>query len=136
MGGFVVSWNSRTGIVLFSQIKVTQSEEIPTTSPQEEIKFIGKVDWVFKLSMPSASIILDRRNSKENSKKLPMLQLPKPKLSGSRDWLTNLFSPNKSRSNSSISLENKYVYSILLTLLFLEICTIFFMKKTNIILDP
>ena len=116
MGGFVVSWNSRTGIVLFSQIKVTQSEEIPTTSPQEEIKFIGKVDWVFKLSMPSASIILDRRNSKENPmKRLPMLQLPKPKLSGSRDWLTNLFSPNKSRSNSSISLENKYVYSILLT---------------------
>ena len=134
MGGFVVSWNSRTGIVLFSQIKVTQSEEIPTTSPQEEIKFIGKVAWVFKLSMPSASIILDRRNSKENpTKRLPMLQLPKPKLSGSRDWLTNLFSPNKSRSNSSISLENKYVYSILtVTLLFLEICTIFFIKKKPI----
>ena len=110
MGGFAVSWNCRTGIVLFSQIKVTQSEEISTTttSPQDEIKFVGKVDWVFKLSMPSASI-LGRKNSKEHQKKLSILQLPKPKISGSRDWLTNLFSPNKSRSNSSISLENKYV---------------------------
>ena len=71
MGGFAVSWNCRTGIVLFSQIKVTQSEEISTTttSPQDEIKFVGKVDWVFKLSMPSASILLGMyKNRVENNR--------------------------------------------------------------------
>ena len=30
----------------------------------------------------------------------PSLLIPKPKLSGSREWITNLFSPNKSRNPS------------------------------------
>ena len=48
------------------------------------------MDWVFKVQMPSDEVV-------EKAEKKPMsLLLPKSsKLSGSREWLTNLFSPNK-----------------------------------------
>ena len=41
------------------------------------------------------------KQTKEEIKKQPGLLLPKAKLSGSREWITNLFSPNKSRNPST-----------------------------------
>ena len=73
----------------------------------EDEQKVAKVDWVFKVMIP------EEKQKSENTSKKPMsLLLPKPKLSGSREWLTNLFSPNKTRSESenterSVSIEDK-----------------------------
>ena len=72
----------------------------------EDEQKVAKVDWVFKVQMP------EEKQKLENTKKPMNLLLPKPKLSGSREWLTNLFSPNKTRSESenterSASIEEK-----------------------------
>ena len=78
------------------QIKAKSEEDCSQIS--EEVRLVGKVDWVFKLTMPTSK---EDMSTKGDSQKKGMLQLPKSKLSGSREWLTNLFSsPSKSRSNS------------------------------------
>ena len=81
----------------------SQSEE---DGRDENEQKIAKVDWVFKVIMP------EEKQKVENAKKPMSLLLPKAKLSGSREWLTNLFSPNKTRSESenterSASIENE-----------------------------
>ena len=77
--------------------KEVQSEEnlaIPT-SDSEKVK----VDWVFKLTIIAKP---DHHQENQEDGKSNLL-VPKSKLSGSREWLTNLFSPNKSRNAGSSS---------------------------------
>ena len=57
---------------------------------------VQKVDWVFKVQIPNDEVV------KKVEKKPMSLLLPKSsKLSGSRKWLTNLFSPNKTSKSST-----------------------------------
>ena len=80
------------------------SEESPvlTTNLEDEEKS-SKVDWVFKVIMPPTYSIEEAPPPEKQGKfemRKPSLLIPKPKLSGSREWITNLFSPNKSRNPS------------------------------------
>lgn len=73
--------------------KEVQSEETLTIPPTDEKV---KVDWVFKLTVP----VLAKAEQENQEDRKSNLLVPKSKLSGSREWLTNLFSPNKSRTAS------------------------------------
>ena len=80
-----------------------QSEDgpVPDINADDQEKIACKVDWVFKIIMPPSCFIeaSNEKHGKLGTRK-PSLQIPKSKLSGSREWIANLFSPNKSRNPS------------------------------------
>ena len=97
----VTTLSKQEMIIFFLQV---HSEEIPvlTTTLEDEEKS-SKVDWVFKVIMPPTYSIEEAPPPEKQGKfemRKPSLLIPKPKLSGSREWITNLFSPNKSRNPS------------------------------------
>ena len=86
---------------LFLQVHSEESPVLSTTLEDEEKS--SKVDWVFKVIMPPTYSIEEAPPPEKQGKfemRKPSLLIPKPKLSGSREWITNLFSPNKSRNPS------------------------------------
>ena len=80
-----------------------QSEEGPVQNDSvedQEKANNSKVDWVFKVIMPQPIEVTPSEKQGKFEIRKPSLLIPKPKLSGSREWITNLFSPNKSRNPS------------------------------------
>ncbi len=96
--------------------KEVHSEESGTVPAMQRSEDRGKVDWVFKVSLANSAVpsepgsIATSATFEGSQQKVTTLSLPKPKLSGSREWLTNLFSPNKSRNSSSSTTDTNSRY--------------------------